>query len=350
MGDMADAVEMTLPSDWPVVVTGASGFVAQHVVRLLLDKGYTVRGTLRDAARESGLRASLELAGVNIERLEFFTADLTRDAGWREALEGAKFVFHIASPVPQRPPRHDSELVLPARDGTLRVLRAAHELGIRRVVMTSSISAVMQGHPRDGSKVFTEADWSIVDDKIPAYDKSKTLAERAAWDFVMSLPDAQRLELVTINPGFILGPSLDHDHGVSNELVRKMIRRDVPGLPDLHFPLVHVLDVAELHWRAMCTPSAAGQRFCCALPLLSLPEIGEILAQAGYRVSRRKLPNWTVRVVGLFDRQVAVILPELGKRDDFDCSRAKQILGWQPRTAQSAVLDAASSLQRHGLA
>lgn len=338
-----------LQTEKPVVVTGASGFVAHHIVRMLLEAGHRVRGTVRTAARGSSLRDALARAGVEVGGLELAVADLTRDEGWNAVLEGTDFVFHVASPIPTRPARHVDELVGPARDGTLRVLRNAAERGVRRVVMTSSVSAMVHGHARDGTKTFAEADWSVLDGSISAYDKSKTLAERAAWDFVEHLPEERRFQLVTIEPGFILGPSLDADHGTSNELVRKLANRALPGLPDLHFAIVHVLDVAELHLRAMTEPAAAGRRIACALPSLPLAEVARILTDAGYRVPRRSLPGWALRVAGLFDRQVAVIVPELGKRDDFDCRGARDLLGWKPRTAESAVLDAAASLARAGL-
>lgn len=347
---MTQLDEARLQTDRPILVTGASGFVALHLVHLLLRHGHRVRGTLRDPSRASSLCESITKAGLDTARAEFVKADLNHDEGWREALENVEFAFHVASPVPQRPARDDSELVTPAREGTLRVLRAARTAGVRRVVLTSSVSAIMQGHARDGKEVLSEDDWSIVDERIPAYDKSKTLAERAAWEFLADMREQAPFELVAINPGFILGPALDSDHGTSNELVRKLITRAVPGLPDLFFPIIHVQDVAELHWRAMCAPGASGLRLCCALPAMSSPEIADVLERAGYRVPRRRIPDWMIRLVGLFDRQVAVILPELGKRDNFDCSRVRSVLGWNPRSAESAILDAARSLVSYGLA
>jgi dihydroflavonol-4-reductase len=338
-----------LPSEKPILVTGASGFLALHVVRLLLAAGHPVRGTLRSPARGASLRDRLADAGVGVENLELVRADLEQDAGWPEALRGVDFVFHIASPLPDKPPRHVDEFVGPAKEGTLRVLRNAAEQGARRVVITSSVSAMVHAKPRDGTAVLTENDWSTLDESISAYDKSKTVAEQAAWTFVGQLPDGARFELVTIQPGFILGPSLDADHGTTNELVRKLANRALPGLPDLHFPIVHVLDVAELHVRAMIEPEAAGKRIACALPSIPISEVAKILADAGYRVPHRPLPGWLLRLAGIFDRQVAVVISELGKRDNFDCRRARDILGWKPRTAESAILDAASSLARAGL-
>ncbi len=170
------------PAETTVLVTGASGFIGLHCVRELLENGYRVRGTVRSLAREPKLRAALA-KHVDTSKFELVTADLMHDDGWAEAMRGCRYVWHVASPVPNAPPKHEDDLIIPAREGTLRVLRAASEAGVERVVLTSSIAAVSEGYPRDPSRVFNEDDWSILDGEVSAYDKSKTLAERAAWDF-----------------------------------------------------------------------------------------------------------------------------------------------------------------------
>ncbi|MCP5054134.1 MAG: NAD-dependent epimerase/dehydratase family protein, partial [bacterium] len=201
--------------DTTVLVTGASGFIAMHCVLQLLEQGYRVRGTLRTPSRETSLRQTFQKHVEAGHRLEFMTADLTQDEGWDEAARGCRYVMHVASPVPLKKPKHEDELIIPAREGTLRVLKASAVAGVKRVVLTSSVAAILYGHPRDGSKIFNENDWSKIDEKIGAYPKSKTMAERAAWDFVNNQQGEEKMELAAINPGVVLGPVLDEDYGTS---------------------------------------------------------------------------------------------------------------------------------------
>jgi nucleoside-diphosphate-sugar epimerase len=279
------------------------------------------------------------------QRLEFIAADLEQDRGWDEALAGAKYVFHVASPIPARPASDQNALLGPARDGTLRVLQAAHRQGVRRVVLTSSISAVLSGHARDGSRQYSEKDWTIVGPQTPAYDVSKTLAERAAWDYVTNLPAERPLELVALNPGFVLGPVLDGDCGTTNLAIKKLIDREVPGLPRLGFAIIDVRDLAQLHFKAMMTEGAQGERFCCAAPHLWMTEIAEVLAAHGYSVPRRRIPNWLFRLAALLDAQTRVVIPDLGKREDIDSTKAKVVLDWSPRDVTETILDTAKSLR-----
>ncbi len=207
----------TAPADTTVLVTGASGFIAQHTIVALLAAGYRVRGTVRSLKRADEIR---RVVGAQIpvgDRLTLVEAELTSDDGWREACRGCRFVLHMASPLPPRPPKHPDELIVPARDGALRVLRAAVAERVRRVVMTSSVAAVLYGHARDGSRTYDERDWSQLSSAVGAYEQSKTIAERAAWDFVEALPADQRIELVTVNPGLVLGPVLSADFSTSGE-------------------------------------------------------------------------------------------------------------------------------------
>jgi dihydroflavonol-4-reductase len=323
------------------VVTGVSGFVGAHLLRLLLERGHRVRGTVRSSAQAEQVRLALAGLGVDLQALELHVVDLGRDDGWDAVCQGAQGVFHVASPLPRS--RHDDpeQMLATARGGTLRALSAASRQGVRRVVMTSSISAVEHGHRHGGLKTLDESHWSVLDERITAYCRSKTLAERAAWDFVSGA--GAGLELVTLQPGYILGPALLPRTGGSNEIIGKLVRREVPGLPRMRLPFVHVLDVAELHYRAMLTPAAADRRFCCALPSWSLGEVSRVLAEAGYRVTRLQLPDLAVRLVGLFDAEVALVVHELGPRPEFPCKPARELLGWQPRPIEQAILDAATS-------
>ena len=340
------------PSDTRVLVTGASGFIGLHCIRVLLEQGYRVRGTVRSLARESGLRNALA-RHVDTERFELVIADLTSDEGWGEAVAGCRFVLHVASPVPNTPPKHEDELVVPARDGTCRVLRAASEAGVARVVVTSSISAVCEGYPRDPSRVFNEDDWSQLDGELSPYDKSKTLAERAAWDFVKSLPEGKQLELAVINPGLVLGPLLEQDHSPSIETIRKLMRREYPGCPRLGWPIVDVRDVAAAHVAAMTTPEANGQRFCCCVDFVWMREMAAILTRhfgdRGYKVPTRILPNFVLRLAGMFDTVAAVAAPRVGLELHVSNEHIKNVLGWQPRGTDEMIAATGESLIELGV-
>jgi len=336
-----------------VVVSGASGFIAQHCLLELLRAGYRVRGTLRNLAPALQLEAALGRQTAVDGRLEFVQADLERDEGWDTALAGADFVLHVASPIPEAPPRDESELIRPAREGTLRVLGAASRAGVKRVVLTSSIAAVAYGPARGGGKVYDETDWSDPSADIGAYEKSKTLAERAAWEFVASLPSERQLELVVINPGVVFGPVLDGHVGISVGVIRRLLTGDVPGCPRLQLSCVDVRDVARLHVLAMTTPQAAGQRFICSGESAWVIEIAHILKRhfgpRGYRVPARTVPDWLVYVVALFDKSARLILKELGKPSVFSHERATRTFGWNPRGIEEILVATGESLIEHEL-
>ncbi len=341
-------------SDRTILVTGASGFIAMHCILQLLQAGFRVRGTLRSPSRETSLRATFAKHVDADDRLSFFTANLMDDEGWREAIEGCDAVLHVASPLPRTPPKHEDDLIVPAREGVLRVLRFSSELGVRRVVMTSSVAAVLYGHERDGSKVYDESSWSIPEKTAGAYEKSKTLAERAAWKFMESLPEDSALELVALNPGLVLGPILDEDYGTSGEAVRKLMRRDLPGCPPIGYAPVDVRDVADAHLRAMDVPEAAGQRFILAIEHAWFGEIADILdehlRERGYRIPTRRLPGFVLRLAALFDKTTRLVVPEIGLRMDVSNERAKRVLGWQPRSLRTMVTDMADSMIEFGVA
>jgi len=341
-----------IPAQTTVLVTGASGFIGLHCVRELLENGYRVRGTVRSAHREPELRDALA-AHVDTSHFELVAADLMSDDGWAEAVRGCRYVLHVASPVPNAPPKHEDDLIVPAREGTLRVIRAASEAGVERVVLTSSVAAVAEGHPRNPTRVFTEDDWSLVDGEIGPYEKSKTLAERAAWELVESLEGDKSIELTTINPGLVLGPVLAKDYGVSAQAILKLMLREYPGCPRLGWATVDVRDVASAHLAAMTTPEANGQRFCCCVDFVWMKEMAAILNEnfgdRGYRVPTRTLPDFVVRIVGLFDKITRVVIPQLGLEVQVSNERIKRVLGWQPRSTEEMVVATGESLIEQGL-
>ena len=336
-----------------VLVTGGSGFIATHCIAQLLGAGYRVRTTVRSLAREPEVRALLGTAASDAgPDLSFCVADLTADAGWAQAVAGCDFVQHLASPFPLAVPRHADELIVPAREGALRVLRASRDAGVRRVVLTSSFAAIGYGHaPQAGP--FTERDWTLPDGGgVSAYAQSKTLAERAAWDFLAR--EGGALELSVVNPVGVFGPVLGADFSTSIEIVRRMMDGALPALPRITFGVVDVRDVADLHLRAMTAPQARGERFLAvAGEFLSLRQIA-LLLKAGLgasarRVPTRELPDWLLRIVCLFDASVGQILPELGKFKSASNEKAKRVLGWAPRSNEQALLATAQSLLRLGL-
>jgi len=332
-----------------VLVTGGSGFIGSSCILDLLQAGYRVRTTVRSPEREAAVR---ELLGAeSAEALSFVTADLMADAGWGDAVSGCDFVLHVASPFPLGPPKHEDDLIVPAREGALRVLAAARDAQVRRVVMTSSFAAVGYGvPPRD--QPFTEEDWSNPDaDGVSAYTKSKTLAERAAWDFIAR--EGGGLELSVVNPVGVFGPVLGPDFSTSIELVKRLLEGSIPGLPRVAYGIVDVRDVADLHRRAMSDPAAAGERFLAvAGEFMSVPQIAAVLRERmgddAKKVPTRVLPNWVVRLVSRFDSSVKQIVPELGKSKQASNAKAKRVLGWAPRSNEDALVASAESLLRLG--
>jgi len=328
-----------------VLVTGGSGYIGSWCVLDLLAAGHVVRTTVRDLAKEPGLRAQLAQGGADGE-LTVLAGDLTSDAGWREAVDGCDYVLHVASPTLTSVPRHEDEMIVPARDGVLRVLRAARDSGVRRVVLTSAIGAVAYGHP-DRDTPFTEADWSDVDAGIPPYQKSKTLAERAAWDFIAT--EGNGLELVAVNPVGVLGPVLGADYSPSLGLIRRMLDGEVPASLKFASGYVDVRDVADLHLRAMTDPAAVGERFIAQSgSSLWVRDIAEILRdRLGERASKvptRELPNWVARAMGTVNPQLRLIVPQLGKNFDASSEKARRVLGWRPRPIEQTIVDTAESL------
>ena len=336
-----------------VLVTGGSGFIGTNCILQLLAAGYEVRTTIRNLKREGDVRAMLKVGGTEQgNHLSFFAADLESDAGWGEAVAGCDFVLHVASPLPPSVPKHEDELIVPAREGTLRVLRASRDAGVKRVVLTSSFAAIGYGH-KVRETPFTEADWTDPNgDDVAPYTKSKTLAERAAWDFLAQ--EGGAMELSVINPVAVFGPVLGPDYSASILLVQKMMDGAMPGAPRLYFGAVDVRDVANLHLRAMTIPAASGERFLAvAGDFLTMLDIAKILkarlGASAKRVPSRELPNWMVRLAALRDPAIKLILPELGKRKNATNEKARGVLGWAPRSNEDALVATAESLVRLGL-
>jgi nucleoside-diphosphate-sugar epimerase len=336
-----------------VLVTGGSGFIGSRCILQLLDAGYEVRTTVRSLGREPEVRAMLKTGGANADgRLSFFAADLTSDAGWREAVSGCDYVLHVASPFPSTVPKDENELIIPAREGALRVLRASRDASVKRVVLTSSFAAIGYGHAPQ-AEPFSEKDWTdpTGSDVMP-YTKSKTLAERAAWDFVAR--EGKGLELSVVNPVGVFGPVLGADYATSILLIQRLMDGALPGLPRMSFGIVDVRDVADLHLRAMTHSAAKGERFLAvAGDFVWIVQIAKVLrarlGAAAKRVPTRQLPNWLVRLAALTDPAVKQILPELGKWKNATSQKARSVLGWSPRTNEESVVATAGSLLRLGL-
>ncbi len=336
-----------------VLVTGASGFIAGHCVRELLENGYKVRGTVRSlkaAGKTAHLTALADSLGGS---LEFVEADLSRDDGWKQAVTGCDYVLHVASPFPLEVPKHEDDLIRPAVDGTTRVLKACAQSGtVKRVVQTSSVAAVAFGHDKDATEVYSEKDWSNADNCDP-YPKSKTLAEKAAWDFVKALPADKRFELAVINPGFVLGPVMNADAGTSVEIICKLLKRDMPACPRIGFAPVDVRDIAIAHRLAMEQPAAAGNRYICAGDHLWVEDMAKILADEfnprGYRVPTGRLPYPVMWLAARFDKALRLALQYVGRKEEVSCAKAVHELGWAMRPIDRTLRETGYSLIEHGL-
>lgn len=334
-----------------VLVTGGSGFLGMHTIIQLLQGGHDVRTTVRSAAREPQVRATLATAGVDAgDRLAFFVADLLSDDGWEAATTGVEYVLHVASPFPAGAPDHEDDLIVPAREGTLRVLRAAHASGVRRVVVTSSFAAVGYGR-EPGDHVFTETDWTDPDADIGAYIKSKAVAERAAWDYAERHPGAP--ELVVINPVGIFGPVLGQDRSASIGMISGLLDGSMAdGMPRLAFAVVDVRDVADLHVRAMTDPSAAGQRFIAAAgDSVWLADIARILrdrlGDTAARVPTREIPDDVLRQAAKTNPALEPTAREVGRFRHLSSEKAQRVLGWRPRSLEETVIATAESVLQH---
>ena len=335
-----------------VLITGISGFIAKHCAVEMLNTGYRVRGTVRSAGAGDKVRATLG-QHANASALEFVEADLCEDNHWPRAVKDCSAVLHVASPFPSTQPKDENVLIRPAVDGSLRVLRAAAAAGVHRFVQTSSTVAIMYGHPRDRTTPYTEADWTLLDSPgITAYAKSKTLAERAAREFMAG--DRSGMRYASVNPGFVLGPALDRDVGASAEIIQMFLKGKYPGCPRLSFPCVDVRDVARAHRLALEADGTSGARHLAVSESIWMLDmataIRSALGPAARKVPSRKLPDWALKLVAVFDPVARQAVPDLGRWYGFDNSRTRQALGMSFTPAGDAAAAMAESLIRLGLA
>jgi dihydroflavonol-4-reductase len=328
-----------------LLVTGASGFIGTHCILELLNHNYQVKGTVRKLDRAEKIRAILKNHNENPDNIEFAQAELTDPHSWEKAMHGCSGVLHIASPVPVIQPKDADEVIIPAREGALNVLKAAKKLGVSRVVMTSSVAAVWGGGG-EGSRVYSESDWTNTDDPDQSpYALSKTFAEKAAWEFV---EEQGTPELVVINPSFVFGPALESDYGSSLEILFKLLKGKYPLVPKLGFEIVDVRDVAALHRLAYESPEALGRRFLCSSGFRWLKEMSVFLREnfPEYRkkISVREMPNFLLKIISIFDGSVAWFVPDLEIKKEMDVSPAHKVLGWEPRSPEESIKSGARSL------
>lgn len=335
-----------------VLVTGGTGFIAQHCIISLLNKGYQVRTTVRSLAREAVVRQQLKQGGVDAkENLTFVVADLMSDDGWAEAATGCTYVLHGASPTPSGEQVTEADWINPAIDGNLRVLRAARNAGVIRVVLTSAFGAVGVGHPDDYRRPFNESDWSDVSGDVWPYQKSKTLSERAAWEFIEQ--EGRNLELSSVNPVAVLGPVLGDDYSHSTRIIKNMLEGG-PGCPNVNSCFVDVRDVAELHLLAMTHPAAKGERFLASsgnsLTMLQVAQtLRDHLGDEARKVSTQVLSDDMVRAAANKNPVMLGMVKLLGVDMNVTHAKASRLLGWAPRTPEEAIIATANSLIKLGL-
>ncbi|WNS43461.1 aldehyde reductase [Paenibacillus sp. MMS20-IR301] len=330
-----------------VLVTGGSGFIAVHIILKLLEQGYLVRTTLRTMSRQDEVKGMLRSGGVHqLEGLSFIEADLSSDTNWEAAAEGADYVIHVASPTPNKVYKHEDEMIRPAREGVLRVLRAARDAGVKRVVLTSAFGAIGVGHKHHKGP-YTEKDWSNTDADIHPYQKSKTIAEKAAWEFIRR--EGNRLELATVNPVGVMGPILGNDYSHSNGSVRQMLESNQKYVPKIYSDYVDVRDVADLHILAMLRPEANGERFIASsAENLSMLDIAAILrkhlGEDAKNVPKAEFPNFIVRAIAVVNPKLRMVASLLGQDMSTSNQKARQLLGWTPRPAEEAIAATGKSM------
>ncbi len=326
-----------------VLVTGGSGYIAGFVIRQLIAEGWQVNTTIRSLAREADVRRAL---AVPDDKLSFFAADLLSDAGWAEAVTGCSHVAHVASPLPTGAVRHEDDLIVPARDGALRALKFARDAGVRRVVMTSSVAAIAYGHGKK-TATYTERDWTDINGpEVHAYAKSKTIAERAARDWIAA--EGGALEYCSVNPSAVLGPVLSADFSGSIEIITRLLSGALPGLPNFGFGVVDVRDVADLHVKALTAPDMHGERFIASGSFMMMREVAQVLRDRlgaeARKVPTRGLPDFVLRIGSVFDPTLRMVTGELGKVRETPADHARAVLGWVPRPAEETIVDSARSL------
>ena len=332
-----------------VLVTGGTGFIGLHCLQQLLDKGYKVRTTIRSESRKQEVMDAMKEHSSNCENLEFYIADLLKDDGWKEAVEGSKYVLHVASPFFLGEPENEDVFIKPAVEGTLRVLKACADADVQKVVLTSSFAAVGYGHPRE-KEVYTEEDWSSVDGEISAYAKSKTLAEKAAWEFVENLEESKKFDLTVINPVAVTGPMLTSDIGSSNDFLLKLISGSMPACPKIHMGYIDVRDVAKAHIFSMTEEKTNGERIIVSENEMFFAEVGKTLNEAGFKKSPTKeLPNFLVKIMSFFVGELKTLLSALDRKGDIDKTKAERFFNWDYISTEQSVTETAQQLQEMGL-
>ena len=322
-----------------VLVTGGSGYIGLHCISLLLKEGYAVRTSLRSMKRKKEIQEALSDSIKNNERLEFCELDLMRDDGWDAAVKGCDYVLHVASPVYEKNMQDENSFIQPAKEGLLRALKPAVKYKIKRFVMTSSIAAITQGHE---DKEIDESFWSVIDENTLPYIKSKTYAEKAMWDYMNQIEKTKKIEVCTINPSFVFGPSLTNDMGASNLLIRALLVGKLPALAKIQFNVVNVHDVAKAHVLALKSDSAAGQRFIVSEKALWLSDIAKILKNNGFKkVPTIVAPNFLLGFLSFFLKDIALFKDRLGKSQITKSDNAKKLLEWKPGLVENAIIDTA---------
>ena len=328
-----------------VLVTGASGFIAEHCIIELLKNGYSVKGSLRSMNREQEVRDAVKTE-TDDTKLEFCKLDLLEDDGWEDAMWDCDYLMHVASPFVIEDPKDENELIKPAKEGTLRALNAAKKAGIKRVVLTSSVAAV-NSHMMSGTSDHTT--WTDINSKyVTPYQKSKTIAEKAAWDFYNNQDNSNKMEMAVINPGGVMGPQLGNDlGGASTQIVSQLISGKFPMIPALSFPFIDVRDVAILHLKAMTTPEADGKRFIAAHSEPTwMYQVAEVLSAAGYeKIKLKKAPSFMLKLIGLFDNKTKSLVPMLDKYVPCDNSQTVKVLNWEPMPWEQAFIEHAKSIE-----
>lgn len=335
-----------------VLVTGISGFLGGHTALAFLKQGYKVRGSVRNLSKANKVKNTLANAGADLSKLEFVALDLMSDTGWEDAMHGVKYLAHTASPFLTSMPKDPEELIRPAVDGTNRAIKAALASNVERIVLTSSLVAVMYGHAKSRTALFTGKDWTNTNSKSTnAYMESKLYAEQAAWE-LMDKSD-RRNDMTTINPGFIQGPLLDEDPGTSGAVILRALKGEFPATPKLRFPSIDVRDVAEAHVAAIQADSARGKRYLMAQSSPSLIAmtrvIGEEFPQFKSKLPKFELPDWVTQFVGMFDKDIKAATFELGYNRQIDASPVIELLGHPLIHVDDAFIAMADSLISKGL-
>tara|TARA_B100001250_G_scaffold392909_1_gene395118 strand:+ start:1450 stop:2463 length:1014 start_codon:yes stop_codon:yes gene_type:complete len=327
-----------------VLVTGASSYIGLHCISELLAQGFFVLASLRDQSKISSVVSALKPLIKN-NNLEFVNLDLLEDFGWDSATRECRYVLHVASPFPLKDPKHEDELIIPARDGTIRALRSSSLSNVKRVVVTSSIAAICYGHD-NGDIVLDHDSWTNTNARnITSYVKSKTIAEKSAWSFIQK--NKKHLEISVINPGFVLGPLLNNNlEGASASIMRKIIMKEIPLIPNIFMNCVDVRDVAKLHVLAMLSPKANNMRFPCITDHpISFEEIAKILITNGISAPSLSAPDWLIRFLGMFNKDMKIASNNLNRKFLIDNSQTKRVFNWEPIPIEKTIVDMAKDIQ-----